>query len=111
MIIMTTAIDTANDGITYFFISLATVCSFINLVLIVSNCEQMVKNTYCRMVFVIQLMNFLSGVVGYPVGGLTACKVTGALFYFFFLVLGVAYSDEQPVHVNDDAPDPDGPQQ
>jgi hypothetical protein len=47
------------------------------------------SNTYCRLIFAIQFFNLLAGAVGYPIEGGTVCKVSGALFYFFFLVWAV----------------------
>lgn len=77
---------TTNDAITYTLISVGTVSSCLNLLLIVANCRSMKDNLYCRLTFGIQLVNFVACISDYPIYSGYSCNVTGAIFYFCFMV-------------------------
>lgn len=88
-----TETHTALDVASYLFIGLGTSFSLFSVILIAANCQEMWSNTYARLNFIIQLLILVACVSDIPYynsdddkGDTVACKLSGALFYTFFLV-------------------------
>lgn len=73
--------------ISYVFIGVGALFSLLNIILILANINTMWKNTYARMMLLIQVLYLATCIVDFPhVAYGNYCKVPAALFYFFWMV-------------------------
>lgn len=69
------------------FFCTGTFFSFLNVLVILLNSPEMLRNIYTRQMFLIQLLLFIACAVNTPIyASKLACQITGAIFYDLYLV-------------------------
>jgi hypothetical protein len=86
---MSSSDDTIDSIISYCFIEIGLLFSLLNIVIILANHETMMKNSYSRLMLLIQTLHLGACFIDNPFYGdnLDWCRVGGALFYLFWLVI------------------------
>lgn len=81
--------NSINDWISYVMIGVGTFFSALSIVVIVANIFSMWRNSYARMMLLIQVLYLSMCIVDIPIYDPydpDACRFPGAFFYFFWMV-------------------------